>query len=75
MSKFILTPLGLSMNAFHTLAAERGDGLHPALLEALSKSGSVSGPPAEEDQTPNNVIRGSFGCKSGTSISGRKATK
>lgn len=75
MSKFILTPIGRSLNAFHNLAAQRGDGLHPALLDALSKSGSVSGPPAIRDQTADNIIKGDFASKRGTAPSGRKATK
>ena len=75
MSKFILTPIGRSLNAFHNLAAQRGDGLHPALLEALSKSGSVSGPPAKRDQTADNVIKGSFGLTGDTAPSERKARK
>jgi len=75
MSKFIMTPIGRSLNAFHNLAAQRGDGLHPALLEALSKSGSVSGPPAKRDQTADNVVRGSFGSNGDTAPSERKARK
>lgn len=75
MPTFILTPTGRSARAFHDLGVQRGDGLHPALLEALSKSGSVSGPPAKEDPNPDNVVRGSFSCKSGTSISAREGTK
>ncbi len=75
MSKFFTTPIGRSANAFHDLAAQRGDGLHPALLEALSKSGSVSGPPAKKDQGADNVIRGSFGSKDGAAHIERKATK
>ncbi|WP_420335877.1 hypothetical protein [Roseibium sp.] len=75
MSKFFMTPAGRSIYAFHDLAAQRGDGLHPALLEALSKSGSVSGPPARRDQNTDNVIRGSFGSQSGPVPVERKATK
>lgn len=75
MSKFILTPTGRSLNAFHNLAAQRGDGLHPALLEALAKSGSVSGPPAQRDQNADNVIKGSFGSNGDTAPGERKATK
>ena len=75
MSKFFMPPVGRSANAFHDLDAQRGDGLHPALLEALSKSGSVSGPPAKKDQGSDNVIRGSFGAKDDTAHIEQKATK
>lgn len=75
MSKFFMTPIGCSLNAFHDLAAQRGDGLHPALLEALAKSGSVSGPPADRDQNADNVIKGRFGSGDDTGHSARKATK
>lgn len=34
-----------TLDALHRLAATRGDGLRPELLEALSRIGSVSGPP------------------------------
>lgn len=47
--------------SFHAVAAERGDGMHPLLLEALSKSGSVSGPPAPSEQNNGNVVRLDFG--------------
>lgn len=75
MSKFFLAPIGRSLNAFHNLAAQRGDGLHPALLEALSKSGSVSGPPAARDQNTDNVIKGRFGSNGDTTPGEWKATK
>lgn len=75
LSKFFLTPIGCSLNAFHDLAAQRRDGLHPALKEALSKSGTVSGPPRKKDQNADNIIQGSFGSTAGGSVTGRQAEK
>lgn len=61
MSKSLRPPVGASMNAFHEMAARRGDGLHPLLLEALAKSGPISGPPADTEKNDENVIRVQFG--------------
>ncbi|MEM9633903.1 MAG: hypothetical protein AAGA50_21410 [Pseudomonadota bacterium] len=47
---------GTTMSSFHAMAAKRGDGLHPLLLQAFAKTGSVSGPPAPSEQTDDNVV-------------------
>ncbi|MET1413974.1 hypothetical protein ABVF61_17010 [Roseibium sp. HPY-6] len=54
-------PASGSINSFHELAAQRGDGLHPLLREALAKSGSVSGPPADSEKNNANVVPVQFG--------------
>jgi len=50
-----------TVSAFHAIAAARGDGLHPRLLEALAKSGRVSGPPKPSEHCDDNVVQASFG--------------
>jgi hypothetical protein len=54
-------PVGPTVAAFHEIAARRGDGLHPLLLEALGRSGQVSGPPRPSEQSDENIIRLDFG--------------
>lgn len=46
---------------FHSLAAARGEGLHPLLAAALAKTGSVAGPPLPSEQSDDNVVRLDFG--------------
>ncbi|MHA7774248.1 hypothetical protein [Roseibium sp. M-1] len=48
--------VGTTIAGFHAMATSRGDGLHPQLLAALGKSGSVSGPPAPSECTDENVV-------------------
>jgi hypothetical protein len=43
--------------SFQAIAAKRGDGMHPLLLVALAKSGTVSGPPAASEQNNDNVVQ------------------
>ena len=50
-------PKNTSSATFSSLGASRGDGLHPLLLQALSKTGSVSGPPAPSLQSTDNIVR------------------
>ncbi|WP_299480423.1 hypothetical protein [uncultured Roseibium sp.] len=54
-------PASGSINLFQELAAQRGEGLHPFLLEALAKTGSVSGPLADSETNSANVIPVQFG--------------
>lgn len=49
--------------SFNSIACLSGDGLLPLLSEALNKSGSVSGPPAADQETSDNVIVVDFGSK------------
>jgi len=60
MSQPPKSSLGMTIAGFHDLAAGRCDGLHPLLLAALRKSGSVSGPPAPSEFTDKNVVRVDF---------------
>jgi len=62
------TPNPASLLGFNALAAERGDGLHPLLAEALVKTGSVSGTPAPSERNDENVVHLDF---SRTERSGR----
>ena len=56
-------PIATTFSGFHDIAASRGDGLHPLLLEALCKSGTVSGPPVSTQQNLNNVVHPDFSRK------------
>lgn len=56
MPKVPNSPKATSFSSFNDLASQRGDGLHPLLLAALNKFGSVSGPPPQSEQTGDNVI-------------------
>lgn len=56
MSRFSGPPAGGPITSFHDVAARRGDGLHPLLREALCKSGTVSGPPADSGVQDNKVV-------------------
>jgi hypothetical protein len=47
---------GTTLSSFHSMAAKRGDGLHPLLLQAIARTGSVSGPPALCEQSDDNVV-------------------
>jgi|GEM_PF-2496387 len=75
MSSFFKAPDGACLNSFHGIAASRGDGLHPLLLEAISKSGSVSGPPAKSETTDDNVISVEFGSQVTAATDNREAAK
>ncbi|MEM5580951.1 MULTISPECIES: hypothetical protein [unclassified Roseibium] len=55
--------MGQDVSAFHEIAALRGDGLHPLLLQALGRTGQVSGPPKPSEQTGENVIRPDFAAR------------
>lgn len=68
-------PASGSINSFHELAAQRGDGLHPLLREALAKTGSVSGPPAESEKSNANVIPVQFGKRSSSRDDQKEAVK
>jgi hypothetical protein len=63
MTKRSSFPESDSYASFHAIAAERGDGMHPLLLQALAKSGFVSGPSAPSKQNDENVVRLVFGRK------------
>jgi hypothetical protein len=63
MTKRPSFPESVSYASFHSIAAARGDGVHPLLLQALAKSGSVSGPPAPSEQNDENVVQLVFGRK------------
>jgi len=58
------TPIATTISGFHDLAAQRGDGLHPLLLQALAKSGSVSGPPVPSEKNDETVVRVDFTARS-----------
>lgn len=60
MSSLPRQPIATTFSGFHDIAVSRGDGLHPLLLEALGKSGSVSGPPVSTQQNLDNVVHPDF---------------
>jgi len=60
MSKPPNSHIATTLSGFNRVAAERGEGLHPLLLAALTKFGSVSGPPPLSGQSDENVIRVDF---------------
>ncbi|CTQ52654.1 hypothetical protein LP7551_01174 [Roseibium album] len=57
MTKRPSFPESDSYASFHAIAAKRGDGMHPLLLQAFAKSGSVSGPPAPSKKNDENVVQ------------------
>jgi hypothetical protein len=63
MTKRPSFPESVSFASFNAIAAEKGDGMHPLLLQALAKSGSVSGSPAASRQNDENVVQLVFGRK------------
>ncbi|MEP1574107.1 hypothetical protein [Roseibium album] len=75
MSRPINVTAGGSITAFHDIAALRGDGLHPKLLEALAKTGTVSGPRAENTTSDRNIIPVDFASRSSLPAPDRKASK
>ncbi len=67
--------IGGTYSSFHDLAAQRGDGLHPLILQALSKSGSVSGPPRPSEQNDDMIVPVDFSrAKPSASKSGKAAS-
>lgn len=75
MSRFFNPPISGSLNAFHDIAAQRGDGLHPKLREALAKTGSVSGAPAASEVDDRNVITVQFGPGASSPRAERKSVR
>ena len=73
MPKVPNSPKATTFAGFNDLASKRGDGLHPLLLAALTKYGSVSGPPPHSERTDENVISVDF-TEQGVSATRSKAT-
>lgn len=65
--------IGETYSSFHDLAAKRGDGLHPLILQALSKSGNVAGPPRPSEQTDDMVVSVDFRLSRSSALENGKA--
>lgn len=60
MSKPPDSTVAKTVTGFNDIAAQRGDGLHPLLLQALTRFGSVSGPPPKLAQNDDTVVHADF---------------
>ena len=72
MTRPLYPETGTTIASFHAMAAARGDGLHPRLLEVFQKTGPVSGPPAPSEQTDENVVSVDFGNRAGSPATKRE---
>lgn len=68
-------PTATTLSGFNEIAARRGDGLHPLLLAALTKFGSVSGPPPLSEQTGENVVKVDFAAEGASKTRSKAAPR